>query len=231
MSAEQIVALGGGGFSMEESPFLDDYIMDLAGNKHPKICFIPTASGDNENYITRFYRRFSRAMCRPTHLELFRRDGQDLDEFVSAQDVIYVGGGNTANMLAIWRLHGLDTALRNALAAGTILAGVSAGSICWFQSGVTDSFGDKLESVQCLGFLPGSNCPHYDGETTRRSAYHRLVSDGMPEGIAADDGVGLHFIDGELHRVVSSRPNARAYRVELTDGEVVETAIKPDLLG
>ena len=118
MSKKQIVVLGGGGFSMEETPVLDDYILSLTGKVNPSICFVPTASGDNENYVVRFYRRFNGSTCRPTHLDLFRRDDRDLVEFAKSQDVIYVGGGNTANMLVIWRLHEFDNALRLALGAG-----------------------------------------------------------------------------------------------------------------
>lgn len=231
MSTRHIVALGGGGFSMEESPVLDDYVLGLARNARPKICFVATASGDNENYIVRFYRRFNRADCTPTHLELFRRTVADLADLAKSQDIIYVGGGNTANMLAIWRLHGFDEALRQASASGTVLAGISAGSICWFEAGVSDSFGGQLTSLEGLGLLSGSNCPHYDGEAARRPGYHRLIQGGIPAGIATDDGAALHFTDGQLHRVVSSRPNARAYRVHLAGTEAVESVIVPDYLG
>ena len=228
---QHIVALGGGGFSMEDSPILDDYIVGLARQERPRICFLPTASGDNENYITRFYRRFSRANCVPTHLELFRRGGEDLDKFASEQDVIYVGGGNTANMLAVWRVHGVAQALRKALAGGTVLAGISAGSVCWFETGVTDSLGPELTRIDGLGFLPGSNCPHYDGESSRRSAYHRLIEQGMPDGFAADDGVALHFVGPVFCKAVSSRPNARAFRVERGPQGVRETTISVQYLG
>ena len=231
MDKEQIVALGGGGFSMEESTLLDDYILGLARSKRPKVCFVPTASGDNENYIVRFYNRFNKADCVPSHLGLFNRDVDDLTEFALNQDVIYVGGGNTANMLAVWRLHGFDKAVQAALAAGVVLAGVSAGSICWFQAGVTDSFGRELAPLDCLGLLPGSNCPHYDGEAKRRPAYQRFVGEGMLPGIAADDGVALHFIDGVLHQIVSSRENAHAYRVEVDGGQVQERPLDVEYLG
>ncbi len=230
MIKEQIVAMGGGGFSMEETPALDDYILGLAGNANPRVCFVPTASGDSESYIVRFYRRFSENACRPTHLELFRYDGRDLMDFARSQDVIYVGGGNTANMLLIWHLHGFDKALRAALDSGTILAGLSAGSICWFDVGVTDSYGPELGRLDCLGFLSGSNCPHYDGEVTRRPAYHRLVSEGMPAGIATDDGVALHYVGGRLHKVVSSSTDAQAYRVEMVSDQIEETPIRPEKL-
>jgi peptidase E len=142
-----------------------------------------------------------------------------------------VCGGNVANFLAVWRLHKFVSAFRAAYANGTILAGISAGSLCWFQHGVTDSFGDPdLSSVEGLGLLDGSHCPHYDEDAARRPAYTRLVQNGMPGGIAADVGVGLHFINGALHRVVSSRPSARAYRVDARNGDVVETPLEPEFL-
>ncbi|MBE7479595.1 MAG: peptidase E [Polyangiaceae bacterium] len=227
----QIVALGGGGFSMEVNPALDDFILGLARSPCPRICFVPTASGDNENYVVRFYKRFSTAQCRPTHLELFRRSVTDLAAFAKEQDVIFVGGGNTANMLAVWRLHDFDGALRGALESGSLLAGISAGSICWFEQGITDSFGPELNPLAGLGFLPGSNCPHYDGEPKRRPAYHAQVLAGMKAGYAADDGVALHFVDGSLADVVSSRPGASAYRVEAVGGQIVETPIAARRIG
>ncbi|WP_422462385.1 MULTISPECIES: Type 1 glutamine amidotransferase-like domain-containing protein [unclassified Endozoicomonas] len=230
MSSQQIIALGGGGFSMESSPVLDDYILRQGGN-NPRICFLGTASGDSESYITRFYQRFAQRECQPCHLELFRRDGRDIEAFLCSQDVIYVGGGNTVNMLAIWQLHGVDQALKKALNSGTVLCGLSAGSICWFETGVTDSFGGDLQPYPCLGFLPGSHCPHYDGEKNRRPAYQELIKHGrLSPGIAADDGVGLHYINGELSRVVSSRPGAAAYRVEMEAGQLVETRLVRELL-
>ena len=231
MTSKQILAIGGGGFSMEKSPVLDEYILKTSGKECPKICFVGTASGDREGYALRFYRRFGRANCQPTDLKLFEREIKDLEAFACSQDIIYVGGGNTANMLAVWRVHGFDRALEKALSSGTVLAGLSAGSICWFESGVTDSFGQELQEINnCLGFLKGSHCPHYDSEEQRRSSYQRLVQMGMVGGYAADDGVGLHFINGHLHKIVSSRPHAKAYRVEVSDEKVVETLIDPILL-
>ena len=230
MATQQIIALGGGGFSMESSPVLDDYILAAAGKPHPRICFVATASGDAEGYLLRFYRRFTSADCTPTELSLFRRSVADLEAFACAQDVIYVGGGNTANMLAVWRAHSFDRALRRAYSAGVVLAGLSAGSICWFESGITDSYGLTLQGTEALGFLPGSHCPHYDSEAACRPTYQRLIREGLAPGIAADDGVGLHYVAGKLHRVVASRPEARAYRVFLSSGEVVEEAIVPELL-
>jgi dipeptidase E len=215
---------------LETSRALDDYILGLARRDEPRICFVPTASGDSDNYIVRFYKRFTGGSTEPTHLELFRRTVDDIAEFLTSQDIIYVGGGNSANMLA-WRIHGVDIAIRRALEEGTVLAGVSAGSLCWFEWGVTDSFGPKLGRVEGLGILKGSNCPHYDGDPLRRPAYHAFVAAGMPAGFANDDGAALHFVDGSLHRVVVSRPSAKAYRVELEDGKVEETPITGDVLG
>jgi dipeptidase E len=231
MPTKHVVALGGGGFSMESSPVLDDYILGLAGRDRPRICFVPTASGDSDSYIVRFYKRFTAASCQPTHLELFRRSARDLVELARSQDIIYVGGGNVANLLAVWRLHGFDHALRVAHDSGAVLAGVSAGSLCWFQCGVTDSFGDhELSAIDCLGLLEGSHCPHYDGESARRPAFQRLVRSGMPAGFGVDDGAALHYVDGALHRIVSSRPAARAYRVERVDDDIVETPLEAEHL-
>jgi peptidase E len=232
----QIIALGGGGFSMEpDNLALDRYILGCARNARPKVCFVPTASGDSDNYIGRFHESFGTLDCTPSVLSLFRNPPQDLEAFVMSQDVIYVGGGNTRNLLTLWRDWGLDRILHQAVESGVVLAGVSAGSICWFAQGVTDSMqppgSDRLDPLSCLGFLPGSNCPHYDGETNRRPAYHRLMESGeIGEGLAADDGVGLHFIDGRLDAVVSSRPGTAAYRVRLSDGSAREEELQPRLL-
>jgi dipeptidase E len=208
-----IVALGGGGFA-DGDPALDDFVLGLAGRERPRVCFLPTASGDSADYVVNFYEAF-RERAEPSHLELFGRPRRDIRDFLLAQDVVYVGGGNTANMLAIWRVHGVDRILRDAWERGIVLAGISAGSICWFEAGVTDSFGVELAALECLGFLPGSNCPHYDSEEQRRPTYRRLVESGeLPPGLAADDRVGLHFVDTELAEAVSARDGAGAFRVE-----------------
>lgn len=216
---------------MESSPLLDDYILQVSDKENPKICFIGTASGDSESYQLKFHRRFASARCQASVLNLFRREVSDLNDFVCSQDVIYVGGGNTVNMLAVWREHGLDIALKDALAAGTVLTGVSAGSICWFESGVTDSFGADLQQTKCLGFLKGSNCPHYDGEANRRPSYQKMILQGMDGGYAADDSVALHFVNGDLRRIVSSSESARAYRVDLRENKVIEKELDTMYLG
>lgn len=229
----QIIAMGGGGFSMEpDNPLLDRYILQQSGKRTPKVCFVPTASGDAEGYIQRFYAAFRQLDCEPSHLSLFKPPTYDLESFVLEKDVIYVGGGNTKNLLALWREWGLDRIMRKAWEEGVVLAGISAGSLCWFEEGVTDSFGTRLDRIACLGLLPGSNCPHYDGEPERRPAYHRMLEEGrIGPGYAADDGVALHFVDRELREVVSSRPEARAYRLERVDGRAVETVLPTRYLG
>ena len=233
MTTAHIVALGGGGFSSEgPGSSLDAFILSLARRANPRVCFLPTASGDSDTYVASFYRAFSPEKCRPTDLALFRRTVTDLRSFLLEQDVIYVGGGNTANMLVIWRRHGLDTILRECWESGTVLAGISAGAICWFEAAVTDSFGLQLAPLNDgLGFLPGGACPHYDSEALRRPVYQRLVSEGFPGGYAADEGVGLHFNGSKFTEAVSSRPGASAYELRLENGRVSERTIAPRLLG
>ncbi|MFE0508299.1 Type 1 glutamine amidotransferase-like domain-containing protein [Peribacillus butanolivorans] len=228
----QIIALGGGGFSMEpDNPLLDLYILKQVMTSKPKICFIPTASGDSDNYISRYYNFFNEQNCKPSHLSLFKPPTRELDSFILEKDIVYVGGGNTKNLLTLWKEWGLDDILRRAWNQGVILAGVSAGSICWFEEGVTDSFGDGLEPIKCLGFLEGSNCPHYDGEIERRPAYHKLVeSNKIQSGIATDDGVAIHYKEQEISKIVSSRPNAKAYRVSF-ERKVKETELQTEFLG
>jgi dipeptidase E len=230
---KHIVALGGGGFSMEpDDPLLDDYILSLTGKPKPKVCFVPTAAGDHEGYVQKFYDAFPAERAEASSLSLFKRTITDLREFVLAQDVIYVGGGSTANLLAVWRAHGLDAILREAWESGVVLCGVSAGALCWFESGSTDSFGSGLSPLRdCLGFLPGSFCPHYDGEALRRPTYHQFIADGLPDGYAADDSAALHFAGTELVEVLSSQPNAQAYRVERHGDSVTETPLATRFLG
>lgn len=229
---KQIIALGGGGFSMEpENPLLDQYILRQSKKEQPKICFIPTASGDSESYTQRFYDFFEQQECSPTHLSLFKPPATDLEAFILSQDILYVGGGNTKNLLALWKDWGLDGMIRKAWEQGTVLAGISAGSLCWFEEGITDSFGDHLEPIHGLGFLEGSNCPHYDGEENRRPMYQEYIaSKAIKGGIAADDGAALHYVGQELHRIVSSRSDAKAYRVSF-DGTLRETEIPAEYLG
>jgi dipeptidase E len=228
-SMKQIIAMGGGGFSMEPgNKRLDHYILAQSKAEKPAICFIPTASGDAEGYIERFYKAFETENCVPAHLSLFSPP-QDLEAFVKKQDIFYVGGGNTKNLLALWREWGLDLLLKDAYEEGKVLAGLSAGSLCWFEEGVTDSFG-PLCGLECLGFIKGSHCPHYDGEEDRRPAYHKLIKDGLKAGYAADDGAAIHFIDGSFSKAVSSRVEANVYFVEQAGSEIKETRIRTHFL-
>jgi peptidase E len=228
-----IFAMGGGGFTMEpDNAVLDEFILGLARRPIPRVCFLPTASGDPLDHITRFYEAFSDLPCEPTDLSLFRlgRRPVDLRSLLHAQDVVYVGGGSMRNMLAIWRVHELDTILRECWARGIVLAGLSAGAMCWFEAGITKSRG-RAEPVAGLGLLPGSLSVHYDGEPERRPVYLEAVASGeVPDGLGADDGVGLLFRDGRLERVVSSRPAAGCVRVGRAGHAAVEQPVPVELL-
>src|SRR5688572_6575667 len=211
----QIIAIGGAALPPElDNLLLVDYFLRQTGKKRPKVCFIPTAGGDSENHRLRFYAGLARFSCIPSHLPLFARTPRNLESLLLEQDALFVGGGNTRSMLAVWREWGLDAHLRTAWERGVVLGGVSAGAICWFERGVTDSVAGPLTAMDCLGFLSGSCCPHYDSEPLRRPTFRRMVARGaIPDGVAADDGAALHYIGGKLARVVASRPRARAYHV------------------
>jgi len=210
--------MGGGGFTMEPvGGALDEFVLGLARRAVPRICFLPTASGDPGEQITRFHAAFADRPCEPVHLSLFRLGEHpvDLRAHLLAQDIIYVGGGSMRNMLAIWRAHGLDEILREAWEQGTVLAGLSAGAMCWFEGGITTSSG-AAAPVEGLGLLPGSMSVHLDGEPDRRRPYLDAVASGaLPAGYAADDGVALLWEDRELTRVVGSKPGLHCIRVEV----------------
>jgi peptidase E len=191
------------------------YVFELTGKARPKILFVPTASGDDAAYLLTFYQSLAGIACEPSHLLLFNRTVDDIDGLVRSQDVVMVGGGNTANMLAIWRLHGVEDALRNAYRTGTILTGWSAGCICWFESGITDSFTPELGPLRDgVKLLKGSACPHYDSEERRRPVYAREIALGLAPGIALDDGVAASYEDEQLVEIVSAIPSGRAFRVD-----------------
>ncbi|MDX6668172.1 MAG: dipeptidase [Solirubrobacteraceae bacterium] len=230
----QIVAFGGGGFSMEAgNPLMDEYVLGLAARPRPRVCFLPSASGDADHYIVRFYRHFAADRCEPSHVSLFRRergvDG-DLREHLLSQDLIYVGGGSLISLLGVWRAHGVDKILREAWRSGVVLCGLSAGSLCWFADGVS-AFHGAPERVRGLGLLPHSNAVHYDGDRVRRTAFHRFLAAGMPSGYACEDGAALHFVGTELAHVVSSRAGARAFHVRLAGRRVRERALPGEYLG
>src|SRR5262245_17657871 len=228
----QIIAIGGSGSLTDAQALaLDRYVISQARSKEPAVCFVPTANGDADASLLRFYTIFSQLPCRLSHLVFFRRTPADLRSYLLRQDVIYVGGGNTRSMLAVWREWGLPEILREAWESGIVLAGRSAGAICWFEQGVTDSVADVLLPLDCLGFLPGSCCPHYDGEADRRPSYHRLLrAKKIMSGIAIDDGVGVHFRGTKPYRVVTPREKAGAYQVEVMGNaaqeELLPTPIK-----
>jgi peptidase E len=225
----QIVAFGGGGFSMERgNTLLDDYVLKLPGKLRPRVCFLPTASGDADHYIVRFYRAFDAARCEPSHVSLFRRDGgaADVHEHILASDLVYVGGGSVISLLGTWRAHGLDVTLRRAWERGTVMCGVSAGSLCWFTTALS-AFHGSPEVVDGLGLLPYSNCVHFDCEREREGAFRRHLLDGTCAGYAAEDSAALHFVGGRLAGVVTSRPEARAFRMRRTAGGRVERRALP----
>jgi peptidase E len=202
------------------------YVLDVSGKPKPRVCFVPTASGEALPVMSAFYEIYGRFGLELDVLHFFRRTPQDLRAYLFAFDVVHVGGGNTVSMLAVWRHWGFDAVLREAWERGIVLCGSSAGSICWFEEGLTDSVAGDLIPMECLGFLGGSNCPHYDGEKDRRPFYQRLVGSGeMRAGIACDDGVALHYEDETLHAIVSAQPSARAYRVEREADAAKETPL------
>jgi dipeptidase E len=229
-----IFAMGGGGFTMEpNNPLLDDYVLSLTAAREPRILFLPTASGDTAAQISAFHSRFHAGPCVAEHLSLFRlRDlGGTLEEIILAQDIIYTGGGSMRNLLAIWSAHGLEDLLIRAWRQGTVLAGLSAGAMCWFQGGVTRSSG-PAEAIAGLGLLPGSLTVHADGEPERLPVWLGCVRDGtLPGGWALDDGVGMLFAGERPERIVSSRPGASAQRVDAVEGELVRERLTPELLG
>jgi peptidase E len=220
MPERHIVAVGG------HASELFEHMLDLVVPS-PRLLWVGTAGAEDPWDALRVYDQL-RPRAEINRLEFFPWPPPDLRGLVLSQDVILVGGGNTANMLAIWRVHGFDKLLCEAWAQGTLVAGWSAGMICWFEAGITDSFGPQLRGMRDgLGLLPGSACPHYDGEPHRRAVYRRLVKDGFPAGYAADDGVALHFVGTELAEVWTAREGATAYRVEAGG----ETPLEARLLG
>jgi dipeptidase E len=210
MPEPTIVAMGG-----SPGDVLLDHILGLAAGN--RVLYVPTAGMEDSARTVDWYARL-RGRAEMTHLSFSPLPPPQLRELVLQHDVVLVPGGNTANALAIWRTHGFDEIVREAWQEGVVLAGWSAGMICWYEQGVTDSFGPELAPLDCLGLLRGSACPHYDSEERRRPVYTELVAGGFPPGVAADDDVGLHYVGTELQEVVTARPGARAYRVE-ADGE------------
>jgi len=231
-----VLAVGGGMLMPRDAvPLQVKYAIELTGQARPRLCVLNTAVGDDPNAYLRFYDRLAETPARVRHLALFPMPNvTDPEDLLMSQDVIFVGGGSVANMVAVWRVHGIDEILRKAWHAGIVLAGSSAGGICWFEGGTTDSFGVRLRPfTDGLGMLAGSFCPHYNSEPERRPLYRRLVADGsLPDGVACDDGAGAHYVDETLAELVADRPEANAYRVAADGaGGAFETVLDVRFLG
>lgn len=229
--SKQIIPIGGGGFYRDPDNLeLEKYVIRQSGAENARVCFVPTASGEPDHYVASFYAAFLKLGCRPSVLTFFKRT-PDLRSMLLEQDVIYVGGGNTKSLIALWREWGVIEIMCEAWESGIVLTGVSAGAICWFEQGVTDSFSDRLRPLPCLGFLPGSCCPHYDGEVQRRPSYHQMLASGeIGAGVAIEDWTGVHFIGAEIHKVITSKQGARAYSMRVAHGSVQEVPLEAEFL-
>ena len=211
---------------------LDERALALTAVACPKVCFLPTASGDADHYIVRFYRAFPASRCQASHVSLFRRDGgaADLRAHLLEQDLVYVGGGSVISLLGTWSAHGIDCMLRGAWEAGVVMTGLSAGSLCWFEQGMT-AFHGESRPVPGMGFLPYTNAVHYEDKPDRRAAFLAAVADGLSAGYGTGDGAALHFVGTELVEVVTSRSTARAYHVTPDGSAVKETELTTRFLG
>jgi aminopeptidase N len=227
----QVIAIGGGGFGRtQESKLIEQYILDQTSQVKPNICFIPTATGDLDPYIVNYYSVFSKLNCHPSHISFFKRT-IDLEEHIAKQDIIFVGGGNTKSMLAVWKEWKLDKMLLKAYQNGKILCGVSAGAICWFEQGITDSWASNLNTMDCLGFIDGMACPHYQEEKDRRPSVHKLLKNkNAISGYAIDGGAAVHFKKGEYYKSLQFYSNSNVYKVSLVDGNVNESQLDIDKL-
>ncbi len=224
---KHIIAIGGGGFGRSNGNLkIERYIKNLSKRKHPKICFIPTASGDNSDYKVNFYKVFTELGCRASHIDLFKRT-IDLNDHVNKQDIIYVGGGNTKSMLAVWQDWGLDLILKRAYNRGVIMSGVSAGAICWFKKGITDSLKGNLSIINCLSFVKGTCCPHYDEEDTRRPYVKKaLNTKSIKECIAIEGDSALHIKDGVILKNISFGKKKSSYLVNIINNKLIEVPYK-----
>ena len=220
---KQIIAIGGGGFGRTPGEgLIEKYILDQSEKDVPNICFIPTATGDNEAYKVNYYSTFSKLECSPSHLDFFKRT-PDLKELILKQDVIFVGGGNTKSMLAVWKDWGLDLLLKEAYEKGIIMSGVSAGAICWFDQGITDSWAEDLKVMDCLGFIEGACCPHYDEEPQRKPSLNKFITEKVLKSCyAVDGGCALHIEDEKEFKSVVFSKNKNSFLVEMKDNKVAE---------
>ena len=222
----QIIAIGGGGFGRNPNkPLIEEYIVKQSDNSKPNILFIPTASAENKDYTVNFYKAFGQFNVSLSVLNFFQRTPR-LDSLINKQDIIYVGGGNTKSMIAVWKEWKLDKLLLKAYSKGVVLCGVSAGAICWFEKGITDSWASNLNIMDCLSLLPGTCCPHYDSEPDRRPLVHKLIENGkMSDCYAVEDGSAIHFADGILKNSISFYKDSRSFLVKKIENKIVEEEI------
>ncbi len=239
MRGRHLIAMGGGGFSQEPDNLkLDEFIVQLArdarSTNRPRVRFVSTAAGDSPEYIERFYKAFRTLDCEPSHLALFRPDqwDEELRDMILDADVLYFSGGSTRNALALWREWDVLEDFRRAYQRGTVIAGLSAGAVAWFEQAHSDSVGRQPAVLEGLGWLPGSFTPHYSNEANRRESLHNFIKDGrIKPGYAADDGAALYFVNESLERVVTSRDDAKAYRINLHEGEAREEVVQLEAVG
>ena len=229
--SRNIIAIGGGGFGANPGQgIIEEYILKQTKKKNPKICFIPTATGDNEAYKVNFYSTFTNLNCCPSHLDFFKRT-PDLNDLILNQDAIFVGGGNTKSMLAVWKEWGLDKILKKAYRDGIVMSGVSAGAICWFQNGITDSWASNLKIMPCLNFIKGTCCPHYDEEPERRPTVKKLLlSNKIKDVFAVDGGAALHVKDEKIFKSVVFRNKKSSYFVSCEGKKINEKSFKKTTL-
>ena len=222
----QIIAIGGGGFGRNpNNPLIEEYIVHQTNNSKPNILFIPTASAEDKGYTVNFYKAFGKFNTSLSVLNFFQRTPR-LDSLINKQDIIYVGGGNTKSMIAVWREWKLDKLLYKAYSKGAILCGVSAGAICWFEKGITDSWASNLNVMDCLSLLPGTCCPHYDSEPDRKPTVHNLIKSGkISDCYAVEDGAAIHFQNGKLRNSISFYKNSRSFLIKKIDKKIVEREI------
>ena len=229
--SRNIIAIGGGGFGANPGQgIIEKYILKQTKKKNPKICFIPTATGDNEAYKVNYYSTFTNLDCCPSHLDFFKRT-PDLNELILNQDAIFVGGGNTKSMLAVWREWGLDKILKKAYLNGTVMSGVSAGAICWFQKGITDSWASNLKMMPCLNFIKGTCCPHYDEEPERKPTVKNfLLRNKVKNVYAVDGGAALHIKDEKIFKSIIFKKNKSSYLVDVKKKNINEKSFKKIIL-
>ncbi|OGN60789.1 MAG: peptidase E [Chlamydiae bacterium RIFCSPHIGHO2_12_FULL_27_8] len=209
---------------------IEKYFLKQTQKENPSICFLPTASADDTKYVMHFYTEFTKLNCKPSHLSLFTPSTRDIEAFLLEKDAIYIGGGSTKNMLALFREWDVDSILKKAYEKGIVLGGISAGMNCWYEECITDSFFGELSVLKCLGFLIGSACPHYDKEEKRRPAYQSFIkSKRITPGIAIDDNVAVHYIDGKISKVITTK-DSNAYQVFFDKNNIVEKRLEAQKL-